>query len=200
MIEFYPEEMTALIAHLKKLPGVGARTAERFAFHMLDWKQEELEALSELTKTLKDAIAYCEECFCIMQETTCHFCSKTHRDRSSLCIVGSAKEVFAIEKTHTYKGLYHVLGGLLSPLEGITEQNLHIDALKRRIQKESITEIIIALDSTIEGDATSLFLKKELASFPLRISRLAYGIPMGSPLEFVDGTTLSRALMGRQQV
>ncbi len=197
MYDEYPEVIQTVMACLKKLPGVGARSAERFAFHMLDWESEDLQLFSHTLKTFKESVKHCATCGCILNETTCGFCDNSSRDSSILCVVSSAKDVYAMEKTHSFKGLYHVLGGLLNPLEGINALNL--DLFFQRLEQENTQEVVLALDSTLEGDATSLFLKQKLSGHNIQISRLAYGIPMGSPLEFVDGTTLSRAFSGRQR-
>jgi recombination protein RecR len=191
----YPQALLALIAHLKKLPGVGAKTAERFAFQLLNWPQHQLDEMAKQIKEIKEKIHHCPECCCLI-ENSCHFCKDERRDQQLLCIISSAKDAFMIEETRSYRGLYHVINGLLSPLEGRTPEQLQLDRLKVRIQKKAIQEIIIALDSTIEGDATALYLKEELKG--LRISRLAFGLPMGSTLDFVDGGTLTLALLGRQ--
>jgi recombination protein RecR len=194
----YPSHLLHLVGLLKRLPGVGSKTAERFAFHLLSWPEEHLHRLSQLTQTLKETIQHCAECRCLMEEEACHFCDVTKRDASTLCIISSAKDVYAVEDTRAYRGLYHVIEGLLSPLDGRTPDHLNLSHLTDRLKKLSVQEVIIALDSTIEGDATALYLKEHLSRQGLRVSRLAFGLPMGSPLEYVDGGTLSRALAGRQ--
>lgn len=194
----YPSHLLHLIGLLKRLPGVGSKTAERFAFHLLSWPEEHLRRLSELTHTLKEAILQCPECRCLMEEERCGFCDGNKRDCSVLCIISCAKDAYAVEDTRAYRGLYHVIEGLLSPLDGRTPDHLNLTLLTDRLKKHPIQEVIIALDSTIEGDATALYLKEHLGRQGLRVSRLAFGLPMGSPLEYVDGGTLSRALAGRQ--
>ncbi len=186
------------MSFLRKLPGVGSKTAERFAFHLLSWPQEHLGHFSQVLQTLKEKVQSCPECHCLMENDHCFFCDPMKRDGSTLCIISSAKDVYAFEETRAYKGFYHVLGALLSPLDGRMPDHLDLDHLKQRIEKLKIQEVIIALDSTIEGDATSLYLKEHLTQIGLKVSRLAFGLPMGSPLEYVDGSTLSRALLGRQ--
>lgn len=194
----YPSHLLNLIALLKRLPGVGSKTAERFAFHLLSWPDDHLQRLSNLTQTLKETVQHCAECNCLMEEERCDFCDTSKRDASLLCIISSAKDAYAIEETRSYRGLYHVIEGLLSPLDGRTPDHLNLLHLHDRLRKLPVQEVIIALDSTIEGDATSLYLKEHLSRQGLRVSRLAFGLPMGSPLEYVDGGTLSRALAGRQ--
>jgi recombination protein RecR len=194
----YPEELNKLIAYLKKLPGVGSKTAERYAFQLLNWPEEQLQAFADHMAGLPKNISYCEECFCMVQGE-CTFC--THPDRNvsqQLCVIAHPKDTFSVEETGVFKGLYHVLGGLLSPIEGKQPEHLRIESLRRRIEKLNIQEIIIALDSTLEGDTTALYLKQECEKWGVRASRLAFGIPIGSSLDFIDGGTLSRALLGRR--
>lgn len=193
----YPLELVTLISFFKKLPGVGNKTAERFAFQLLNWQEAELKSFAETMGTLKEKIHHCSECGCLKEGAQCSFCDTDKRDTHILCIAASAKDVYAIEETKTFRGLYHVIGGLLSPLDGRTPDSLYLSGLKKRLTTLPIKEIIIAFDSTLEGDATALFLKEDLASMGLSVSRLAFGLPMGSSLDYVDGSTLARALTGR---
>lgn len=192
----YPEPLLRLIAHLRKLPGVGTRTAERFAFHLLSWQEAQLEELAESVATAKTRIRACPECYCLMDEM-CAYCDLSKRDKRALCVIASAKDLFAIEETRAFHGLYHVLGGLLSPLDGRDAHELTLPGLKRRVVAHGVQEVILALDSTLEGDTTALYLKEQLASCEVKVSRLAFGLPMGSSLDFVDGGTLSHAFTGR---
>lgn len=195
----YPLHLLKLIQVLKRLPGVGNKSAERFAFHLLNWPIEHLQELGQTVIAIKDKLKACPECGCLIDEQACIFCDASRRDTSILCVISSPREAFAIEGTHEYQGLYHVLGGVLSPLDQRGPEHLTIEKLKQRITSLQIKEIIIALDSTLEGDATSLFLKQELTNYPVNISRLAFGLPMGSALEYVDGGTLARAFAGRNR-
>ncbi len=194
----YPTDLTQLIAYFKKLPGVGTKTAERFAFHLLNWQEAEIKNFSSLLFHLKEKITQCPECHCITDQQGCFFCQSTTRDSSQLCIVASARDVYSIDETGAFRGLYHVLGGLLSPIDGRTPDHLNLEKLKKRVEDLQAKEVIIALDSTLEGDTTALFLKEQIQSWGLPVSRLAFGIPIGSSLDFVDGSTLARALTGRQ--
>ncbi len=195
----YPTDLTALISHLKQLPGVGSRTAERFAFHLLNWPQKQLEELGKTLERIQENMHHCSTCGCLCEKKlVCLLCTPSREDTRMLCIIASPRDAFVMEETRVYKGLYHVLGGLLSPIGGLSSAHMPIDAIKKRIQEQSVKEVIIALDSTFEGDATSLFLKEKLAPLGVTISRLAFGLPMGSSLDFVDGGTLGRALTGRQ--
>ncbi len=193
----YPDHLLKLIQVLKRLPGVGNKSAERFAFHLLTWPEEQLRELGAVVSSTKDKLQHCQACGCLMDKNECFFCDHPKRDSSVICVLASPRDVFAIEETQEYMGLYHVLGGVLSPLERKGPEHLSITTLKERILSLKIKEVVIALDSTLEGDATALFLKQELHHFPIQISRLAFGLPMGSSLDYVDGGTLARALAGR---
>ena len=194
----YPSDLNFLIACLTKLPGVGTKTAERFAFHLLGWQEGELTGLSSVLGGLKEKITMCPECRCLADCGHCFFCHNPARDPSQLCIIAFPRDAYSIEETGAFRGVYHVLGGLLSPIDGKMPEHLHLDLLKKRIAILQVKEIIVALDSTLEGDTTALFLKEQIQSLGLPVSRLAFGIPIGSSLDFVDGGTLTRALTGRQ--
>jgi recombination protein RecR len=192
----YPAPLHALIQLLRGLPGVGTKSAGRYAFDMLGWSQEQLEALAQTLVTLKARLYPCHHCGCLMEEA-CKLCDPKLREARQLCIVAHARDIYTFEQTRSYKGMYHVLGGLLSPLDGSWTHHLRLDALKERLDQFPVEEVIVALDSTLEGDATALYLKKTLEERSLRLTRLAFGIPLGSALDYVDGTTLARALSGR---
>jgi recombination protein RecR len=196
----YPSHLLKLMNLLRKLPGVGTRSAERFAFQMIAWPPEQLKQMGEVIAALPEQMCTCEACgaLCEAGAAACPFC--TRNDTSSaktICVVGTARDLFAIEATREYKGLYHVLGCLLSPLDGIGPEKLRLDKLKQRIASHAITEVVIALDSTLQGDATALYLKEQLLPLQVQVSRLAFGLPMGSSLDYVDGGTLARAFSAR---
>jgi recombination protein RecR len=193
----YPKHLLKLIDALKRLPGVGNRSAERFAFDMLNWKEGHLQELATLIAATPAKLKNCSDCGCLIGEELCPFCTEERRSSHLICVIASPRDAFSIEQTREFKGLYHVLGGLLNPMEGFGPEKLGIAPLKQRVQNLKIREIVLALDSTIEGDATSLYLKRELDSFSIPISRLAFGIPIGSSLDYVDGGTLARAFSGR---
>src|SRR3989344_3487946 len=174
----YPSHLLQLMGYLKRLPGVGTKTAERFAFQLLHWPEEQLHLFAEVLKTTKEKIQHCPECRCLMEKNHCHFCDLLKRDPHILCIISSAKDAYAIEETRCYKGLYHVLEGLLSPIDGHTPDKLDLPRLQKRILALKVQEVILALDSTIEGDATALYLKEYLRRLEVSVSRLAFGIPM----------------------
>jgi recombination protein RecR len=193
----YPSALLPIIAHLKKLPGVGTRTAERFAFELLSWPQEELSSFGTTTAAIREKIPPCATCGCLTDAGVCSFCDEK-RVQTQLCIVSSSREVFSIEATGSYKGLYHVIEHLLSPMDHRHASGINLRKIEERIAERNIEELILAFDSTLEGDTTALYLKNHFANLPLSISRLAFGIPVGSSLEYIDGGTLGRALSGRQ--
>jgi len=194
----YPQPLVKLIEQLKKFPGVGQKSAERYAFNLLEWSDSELSQFAHILQNLRKDLKICHQCGCLEQDKGCIFCDLSKRNPQVLCVVSHFKDVFAIEQTHEYKGLYHVLGGVLSPLEGKGPEQLTIDKLKERITEIGVTELIIAMDSTLEGDATALHLKQELEPFDMTVSRLAFGLPLGSSLDYVDGGTLAKAFVGRR--
>ena len=193
----YPFHLLKLIDALKRLPGVGNKSAERYAFEMLDWPESQLREMADIIRTVPLQLKNCPDCGCLIGQEACPFCQSERETANAICIVASARDVFAIEQTREFKGLYHVLGGLLSPIDGMGPERLNIGKLVERIKKHQLTEIVIALDSTLEGDATALYLKRELDPYSLHVSRLAFGLPMGSSLDYVDGGTLARALSTR---
>lgn len=195
-----PSSLQTLIAHLRRLPGVGQRTAERYAFQLLQWPAEQQQKLAEALKQLHHTVQSCTACGCWSEQPLCAVCSSDRRNRQMLCVVAQPRDVFAFEQTRAFEGLYHVLGGLLSPMERKGPESIGVERLKQRLALLGTQEVILALDTTLEGDATALFLKRELEALGCRVSRLAFGLPMGSSLEYVDGGTLSRALAGRQQL
>lgn len=192
--------LATLIAHLKKLSGVGSRTAERFAFELLTWPEGDIKKFGALLQTIQTELPPCPTCGCLAQGGTCPFCSSSIRDTTSLYILSSPKDAFAVEETRSYRGLYHVIEHLLSPLDDRHAHTLRIDRIIERITQKGIKEIIIGLDSTLEGDATALYLKKQLEHLPISISRLAFGLPVGSSFEYIDRGTLARALQGRRPI
>lgn len=193
----YPAALLKLVEMLKRLPGVGNRSAERFAFHLLTMDKEQLREMGELIQAIPSRLKQCLECGCLMGEDACQFCVPSRHVEASLCIVASARDVFAIEATGQFKGLYHVLGHLLSPLDGVGLDKLSLQQVRERVSQYQVKEVVIALDSTLEGDATALYIKQELEALPVTVTRLAFGLPMGSSLDYVDGGTLARALSGR---
>ena len=182
------------------MPGVGTRTAERFAFYILGAPQETIEALSKLLVKVNENIHYCQECFNLSEESICHICSDPTRDHGILCVVQDPKDVIAVEKAGDFQGIYHVLLGALSPLEGIGPKDIRIKELLTRIKKNEIKEVILGTNSDTEGDATAAYILKQLKPYKIRVTRIAHGVPVGSALEFADKATLSRAFKQRHEV
>ncbi|HOV99255.1 MAG TPA: recombination mediator RecR [Bacteroidota bacterium] len=194
---FTAESLEQLAEHFAQLPGIGRKTAHRLAFYVLKMPQEEVEALANALLTVKEKIHYCSVCSNITETDPCPICADAKRDRALICVVEEPNDVLAIEKTNDFHGLYHVLGGALSPLDGIGPDDLKIKELLHRLSESSVEEIILALNPNVEGEATTLYLSKLLKPFGIKVTRIARGLPVGSDLEFADEATLSRALEGR---
>lgn len=197
--------MEALVSALKRLPGVGPRTAERYVFFLLSQPVEVARALASAILRVKETIGFCRDCYNLSDEERCDICRNPGRDHSVICVVEHPRSIIALEKAGGYKGVYHVLLGALSPLDGIGPKDLKIQELKRKVQGGGVREVILATDSDLEGEATALYLAKELkAAIPLggkvQITRIASGLPMGGTVEYSDQLTLTRALEGRRQV
>lgn len=191
------EPLQKAIDELSKLPSIGRKTAQRLALHLLKGSQANVDSLVSSIQELKSKIRFCKVCFNLSVDEKCDICSSHKRDRSVLCVVEEASDVIAIEKTNEFNGLYHVLGGVLNPLANVSAEVLHIQELVLRIEEKEIKEVILALNPDAEGDATSLYLTKLLKSYPLKISRIARGLPIGGDLEFADAATIGRAFIGR---
>lgn len=191
------EPLQKAIDELSKLPSIGKKTAQRLALHILKSDKNTVAALIQSLSDLKTKIRFCEECFNLSVSEKCDVCTSPKRDRSTICVVEEASDVIAIERTNEYNGLYHVLGGVLNPLSNVTADTLHIKELISRVEKGEIKEVILALNPDTEGDATSLYLTKLLKEFPIKVSRIARGLPIGGDLEFADPATIGRAFIGR---
>lgn len=191
------EPLQKAIDELSKLPGIGKKSAQRLALHILKSNNEDVSLLVNSLNDLKHLLKFCSECFNISVEDQCEICKSSKRDKSLICIVEEASDVIAIEKTNEYNGLYHVLGGVLNPLSGINADKLHIKELVVRVKNKEIKEIILALNPDSEGDATSLYLTRLLKDFPAKVTRIARGLPIGGDLEYADAATIGRAFIGR---
>lgn len=192
-----PLPLQKIISQLRKLPGVGAKTAERYAFNLMEWDTYSLDLLATTIASIRKEITPCPTCYCLKGTLPCEFCNKDKRDPHTLCIVSSPKDIYPLEETRIFQGFYHVIGTLFSPLQGNGVEKINLEEIKKRIELTGVKNVILALDSTLEGDATALFLKEEMKNWNVSISRLAFGIPMGSSLEYVDAGTLARAFIGR---
>jgi recombination protein RecR len=189
-----------LIEALTKLPGIGRKTASRLAFHILRSSSSEAKELAKAILDVKEKIRLCSVCFNLTDEMLCGICQDERRSRDTLCVVEGPNDLIAIENTGTFHGRYHVLHGALTPLEGIGPEDLKVKELMERLHREKIAEVILATNPTVEGGATALYLTELIKPLGLRITRIAYGIPMGGEIEYADGMTLSKALEGRREI
>lgn len=196
----YPQVLEKLIDEFGKMPGVGPKTAERLALYVLKTNKSEAAALAQTILEVKDAIQYCQICNNLSQEQLCNICKDERRDKSIICVVEEPRDIIAIEKSGQYQGIYHVLLGSLSPLDGIGPDDIKIKELLARLKPDSVKEIIIATSSDTEGETTALYLTKILKPLGIRVTRIAYGIPVGSQLEYADPTTLSQAMEHRREI
>ena len=192
-----PEPLQKVIDELSKLPSIGRKSAQRLALHILKTDKSEVKNLSTAILELKEKTKICKICYNISVDETCEICKSTKRNISIICVVEEVSDIIAIEKTNEYNGLYHVLGGVLSPLSGKNVDSLNIEKLEERIKESEISEVILALNPDTEGETTSLYLAKLLKSYPITISRLARGLPIGGDLEFADEATIGRAVLSR---
>ncbi len=195
-----PEPIATLIAALHKLPGIGPRSAERIALHLVQTDSAEVKALAEALLHARERIQFCPVCGALTEKSPCDLCTDPRRDASLVCVVERAVDIISIEKAGGYRGKFHVLGGRISPLDGVEPEDLRIADLEQRLTREPIKEVVVALGTDVEGDATSYYLAKRLGRPGLKISRIAYGLPAGSGLEYADELTLSRALEGRREM
>jgi recombination protein RecR len=195
-----PEAIASLIAALNKLPGIGPRSAERIALHLVQTDTGAVKQLAETILNARQRVKLCEICGSLTENSPCGICSDPRRDNSLICVIERPVDIISIEKSGTFRGKYHVLGGKISPLDGVQPEDLRISSLEKRLSIESIKEIVIALGTDVEGDATSFYLAKRLSRPNLSITRIAHGLPAGTGLEFADELTLSRALEGRREL
>ena len=196
----YSPSIEKLIESFEKLPSIGHKTAIRLAFHMLDMTNEEIE---EFTKSITDAkqkLKFCSTCFNIADTDPCPICSDPKRDQSTICVVEDVRDIMAMERTHEYKGVYHVLHGTISPMNGIGPDEIKIKELLNRIKDNDIKEVIIATNPRVEGEATSIYISKLVKAFNIKVTRIAHGIPVGGDLEYTDEITLMKAMEGRREI
>lgn len=197
---YYPEPMGRLIAELRKLPGIGPRTAQRLAFHILDIPKQEAQRLIDAIAEAREKVKHCSICGNLATEDPCVLCSSPGRDHSLICVVQDPRDVVAMERTHEYKGLYHVLGGVISPMEGIGPNELRVKELITRLQDGSVKEVVLATDLNAEGEVTATYLARLIKPLGIKATRLAHGLPVGGDLEYADQVTLAKALEGRREL
>jgi recombination protein RecR len=188
-----------LVAQLTRLPGVGSRTAHRFAFHLLRVSKEEALALAAAIEEVKERVRFCNECGNLTEDELCAICLDARRDHSLICVVEQPADLISLERTHEFRGLYHVLGGSLSPIDGVEPEHLRIDELLRRVERNGVQEVVLATNPNMTGEATAHFLADRLRG-RVRVTRLASGLPVGGDLEYADEVTLGRALAGRREM
>ncbi len=196
----YPKSIATLIEQFQKFPSVGPKSAQRMAFHILKMPVSEVERFAATLIEAKENTVACEICYNLSSTSPCEICSSTNRDKSTICVVAETKDLIAIEKTNEYKGVYHVLQGLISPIDGIGAEDIRIKELLNRLTDETVEEIILALSPSVEGEATSLYLGRLIKPFGIKISRIAFGLPVGTDLEYADELTLAKAIEGRREV
>jgi recombination protein RecR len=195
-----PEAVTRLIDELSRLPGIGPKTASRLAYYLLRAPLEQVHSLGDSITQLRDRIVFCSQCFNIAQVDPCPVCSDERRERHIVCVVEEPLDVLAIERTGEYRGLYHVLHGAISPVEGIGPDELRIRELVKRVRGGEIAEVVLATNTSLEGEATAMYVQRQLLALPVRVTRLARGLPVGGDLEYADAITLARALEGRREM
>ncbi|WP_259016316.1 recombination mediator RecR [Emticicia fluvialis] len=189
------------VVEISKLPGIGKKSALRLVLHLLKREEAQTQLLADALVAMRTQTTYCRQCHNISDQELCQICSSTRRDRQIICVVEDTRDVLAVENTAQYRGLYHVLGGIISPMMGIGPNDLHIDSLLKRLEQtdetEKVQEVILALSPTMEGDTTAFYLQKKLRAFPIKISTIARGIPIGGDLEYTDEVTLGRSILSR---
>jgi recombination protein RecR len=193
-----PEPLERLIQELSRLPGIGPKTAQRLAFHLLRVDRARADSLSKAIEDVKARIGYCERCYNIAEGSLCSICASPRRDASVICVVESAFDVLAIERTAEFNGLYFVLHGVISPIDGIGPEQIHVQHLLDRVRDEAPSEVIVATDADIEGEATAVYLQRALQPLGASVTRPAHGLPVGGDLEYADELTLARAMAGRR--
>ena len=196
----YAKPLAALIRELSRLPGIGGKTAQRLAFYILSMEDKEVKSLAESILRAKEEMKYCSVCGNLTDCDPCPICSDMSRDRSTICVVEQAKDVAALERMKEYRGLYHVLHGAISPIDGIGPEDINLKQLILRLQKEDVKEVILATNPTIEGEATAMYAARLIKPAGIRCSRIAHGIPVGGDLEYTDEVTLSKAVEGRNEL
>jgi recombination protein RecR len=196
----FSQSVADLIEHLGRLPGIGRKSAERLAYHLLRTNKAEALALADAIRNVRENVHYCAVCFNLAEGKLCHICTDTRRDQTLLCVVEQPRDLIALEQASAFRGLYHVLLGRISPLEGVGPEQITIAPLIERVRRGNFVEVIMGTNPTVEGDGTALYISNQLAEFPVRITRLARGVTSGSMLEHVNKDILADALLGRQKL
>lgn len=196
-MDYFSSPVSRLIEELSRLPGIGRKSAQRLAFHMIRMPKEETQALAEAIVAARTEVRYCKECGCLSDEELCPICADQARDHTVIMVVEDARDMAAYERTRQYKGVYHILQGVISPLSGVNPQDLKIKELLDRLKDGTVQEVIIATNPTVEGETTAMYLSRLLKPLGIKVTRIANGVPVGGDLEYIDEVTLARALEGR---
>lgn len=199
-MDYYSSQITKLIEILSSLPGIGAKSAQRLAFHIIDMPQEQVDILVNTISEAKKKVCYCKKCFTLTDREVCPICSNVKRDESTIMVVENTRDLAAYEKTGKYEGLYHVLHGAISPMLGIGPNDIKLKELVKRLSEEPVQEVIIATNSSLEGETTAMYISKLVKPTGIRVTRIASGVPVGGDLEYIDEVTLFRALDGRVEL
>ena len=199
-MKYYAKPLNRLISELSKLPGIGGKTAQRLAFHILSLSESEANDLANAISDAKRTMHYCSVCGNLTDKETCDICTDTSRDRSTICVVESPRDVLAMERVREYSGLYHVLNGAISPMDGIGPEDINLRSLIVRLQSDDIKELILATNPTIEGEATAMYIAKLVKPAGIKVTRIAHGLPVGGDLEYADEVTLQKAMEGRREL
>lgn len=200
MAIYYPKPLARLVSEFEKLPGIGPKSAQRLAFHVMRLPDDDARLLSEAILGVKGSIHFCQVCFNYSDSEICDICKDTRRDKSTVCVVAEPRDLIAMEKTNEFKGLYHVLHGVISPLEGITPDRLKVRELQQRVYNGGINELILAMNPTVEGDTTSMYVAGLLKPLGVKVTRIAHGMPVGGELDYADQATLIQALEWRREI
>lgn len=199
-MEYYSKQISRLIAELSTLPGIGAKSAQRLAFHILHMPQDQVEQLSQAMVDARKNVHFCRECFTLTDEEVCPICSNPQRNKKVIMVVEDTRDLAAYEKTGKYEGVYHVLHGAISPMQGIGPGDIKLKELMQRLQQEDVEEVIIATNSSLEGETTAMYISRLIKPTGIRVTRIASGVPVGGDLEYIDEVTLLRALEGRTEL
>jgi recombination protein RecR len=197
---YYPASIQSLIKNIAKLPGIGEKTAERLALHLLRGSRQEAEQLANSILHIKDKVRFCSRCFALSDDDLCGLCSDPARDPSFLCVVEQPADMVAVEKSGAFRGIYHILSGALSPMNGIGPEDIRIRELIARVENDQVKEIVLATSTSVEGEATASYIAQILAKYQIKVTRIASGVPMGGDLKYVDQVTLKRALDTRHAI
>ena len=199
-MKYYAKPLTKLISELGKLPGIGGKTAQRLAFHILSLPEEEVKSLAETIIEAKNSMHYCSICGNLTDTDPCSVCADPARDHSTICVVESPRDVSAMERIREYSGVYHVLNGAISPMDGIGPEDINLRSLIVRLQENDVSEVVLATNPNIEGEATAMYIARLIKPAGIKVTRLAHGLPMGGDLEYADEVTLSKAMEGRREL